>query len=308
MFQIVQQNDFQAGNGTNYQLKMTIGLLHQGLYIHNKNSGAPITLSDLTAMRLKLNGTDYLGSMSGTEMDEINKYDGLPAFDGIDFYLPFGLESMKDQRMRELTYLNTGRPSPVNGKVIDSCVLELDFANAVDLSFFSLADTATDEGPGLVRRFNVQNKAASAGSYVDVTNFPKGTLQWLYWRRIFTRCTNGGDITAQKMFSTKQTYFGEQIPKSVLQGAAAAGGHTPGTYWKGNLDFTALNNGYPALAKTVPAAAGTAGGPSVQPDTPFTPFLPTLPLKDTDITVQTFNDNTANVTNYGWLEAIGQID
>lgn len=301
-FKLIQQNTFEAGNGQNYQLKMDIGLLHQGLVIHNKDgAGSPITLSDLTAMRLKINGTDYLGSMSGTELDEINKYDGLAAFDGVDFYLPFGLEGMKDQRLRELTYLNTGVASPVNGKIITSLELELDFANPVNLSFFSLADKATAEGPGLVRRFNVQNKAASASSYVDQSNFPFGTLQWMQWRRILTRCTNGGDLTAQKMFSTIEGYFAEQVPVSVMKTANAAGGHVNGSYWKGVVDFTALNNGYPALARVLDKGQVVA-------DTPFSPFLNTLPLKDQSITLQTWNDATANVTNYQWLEAIGQID
>lgn len=297
MDRIISQKEI-SGAANQVSWKLDVGYLFKNLIIHSlEDPNAPISIADFGLIEYEINGTVVM-SLTGQELDEINKRDELPAFDGLELHLPFGLEGMKDQRMRELTYINTGVRSPNSGKIIASHTLRITWANnnhSVDL--WALVSDATSDGPGLIRRFQRGSQASGVGS-TELSTLTKGTAQFSFWRRVFTKAS-AGLVTFQQVMTPRQTFWGTMIPTGVANAIAALGGHSAGSFFSSVIDFTALNGGYNALART-------DGKGAVVADTPDVPFLPTLTLKDDTLTVVSWNDTAGN--NGFLLEAVGEID
>jgi Viral coat protein P2 N-terminal domain len=294
MDRIVSQKGI-SGSANQTSWKLDVGYLFKNLVV-NSLEVPNIPIADFSLIEYEVNGTVVI-SLTGAELDAINQRDGLPAFDGKELHFPFGLEGMKDQRMRELTYINTGVTSPVSGKVIASHTLRITWANNHNVDLWALVSDQTPDGPGLIRRFQRGSGASAVGS-TEINNLTKGTAQFSFWRRVFT-VASAGTVTYQQLYTPKQQLWGTQVPTGVAKALDALGGHTPGAFFSAVMDFSALNGGYNALAKTDSHGA-------VQADTPDVPFLPTLALKDDTLTLATWN--SAAGTNGLLLEAVGEID
>ena len=285
-----------AGNVT-YTWTMDIGLLYKKLILYVADGiAAPIT--DFTTLLLKINGTNFW-PLNGQQIDEMNKRDGLPAFDGFNLLLHLGLAGMKDPRMVELTYVNTGVQSKASGKVISTFQLQVTLSAAHALEMYAEVDNATADGPGVVKRFGTYDKdSVAAPGFTGMSNFDYGTAQWAWWRRIFTKCTAGA-LSFQKLYTSRETIWGEQVPVPVANFMATVGGHVTGAYFSGVIDFTASGEGYPALATVDNKGV-------VAPSTADNPMLDTTPYNEKTITLQ--NWNTLSGSNAFLLEAVGEID
>lgn len=309
---ILNQKDLtNAGNSGVQTCKLDVGLLFHGLVIH-ANTGV-IKIADFDKIEYLINGTIYM-SLTGEQLDAINQYDGLQAADGTkDFVLPFDLVCMKDQRMREMTAVNTGIKSPNTGKIISNHTLRMTMAagpaGSVDLSVFADVEPNTPDGPGVVRRFSPYNKTSVVGT-TKFSDFDYANPQFAYWRRIFTQAS-AGSISSAQVSSPKAIVYGENVPTSSADMLGVNGGHpsflTLGVF-QSIVDFTLANSGYTAQAKAELANPQNPNDKTlvVKPDTPNIPFLDTFPFKDTTLSLSLVNTNAGD--NAHILEAIGDIE
>lgn len=295
---LIQKEATNEGNIGTQVFKLDTGLLFHGLHIVNNVPGNPININDLLSLNYQIDGTDYIpATMDGPTFDAINQVDGLPAFNGQDFYIPFDLEGMKDQRLRELTGVNTGIASKASGKIITNHTLRLRWAVAVDVTVYADVEPNTPDGPGVVRRFTPQDKNSSNGM-TSFSDFDYATPQFAWWRRIFTKASVGNVLQAQ-LSSPKAMVWGEKVPKAAADQALVLGKKVPGAFWSYIMDFTATGSGYTAQARVDAQGA-------VQSDTPNNPMLQTDQFKDTSLKLSLWNDQAG--TNQFWLESVGEIE
>ncbi len=294
---LLQKNLTNEGNIGNQVCKLDVGMMFLGLHVINQDPANPIDINDLVSMSYDINGTEYIpATMDGPTWDQINQWDGIEAFDGQDFFIPFTLEGMKDQRLRELTAVNTGQSGP-SGKEITNHTLRLKWATAVDVLVYAECVPSTPDGPGIVRRFTPYDKT-STKSRTKFSDFDYAEPEFAFWRRIFTKAS-AGTVAEQQLSAPKAMLWGEQIPTVAAMHMAVAGGHVDNGYWDYVMDFTARNDGYTAVPRVL--ADGT-----IVADTPHNPMLDTMPYKK--VTMSLTSWNTVGGTNSFWLESAGQIE
>lgn len=295
---IIQKEATNEGNAGTQVFKLDTGLWFHGLHIVNQDPGTPINIADLLQLNYQINGSDIIpASMDGPTFDAINQVDALPAFNGQDLYIPFDLLGFKDQRLNELTGVNTGIKSKASGKIITTHTLRLKWAAPVNVLVYADVEPVSPEGPGVVRRFTPYDKN-SVNGMTTFSDFDYATPQFAWWRRIFSKASTG-TLDAQQLSTPKAMIWGEQIPKAAADQALILGGKVPGSFWSYILDFTATGSGYTAVPKV------DANG-AVQPDTPNNPMLDTMPFAETTIKLASWN--SASGSNSFWLESVGEID
>jgi hypothetical protein len=295
---IIQKEATNEGGAGQQVFKLDTGLLFHGLHIVNQDPGTPIDIADLLQINYQINGTDYIpASMDGASFDAINQVDGLPAFDGQTLYIPFDLEGFKDQRLRELTGVNTGVVSPVSGKVITNHTLRLKWAVAVNVAVYADVEPATAEGPGVVRRFSPYDKDSVVGM-TTLSDFDFASPQFAWWRRLFVK-TSAGAVSHAQLSTPRAMIWGEKIPKAAADMALILGSKVPGAFWSYILAFDATGSGYTAVPKVGPTG-------QLLPDTPNNPMLDTLPLDKTTLKMALWN--TVAGSNALWLESVGELE
>ncbi len=276
----------------------------------------PIALADIYLIQYLINGTIYW-SLTGAQLDAINQRDGVPAFgsSGLTLVIPFDLMDQRDPRMRELTAINTGVRSPVNGKIISTHQIKITLNPSANQNFGILAgiDAQTPDGPGLVRRFSPYQKGAIASTLAALqpsvfTELDFGTNQWAYFRRIWT-APDSGLVLAQGLKASSGNIWGNLITTTASEAASKAYGHQAlAAAFQYCLDFGVTGSGYTAVPKVAPAdPKNPSAAPVILSDTGNNPYLNTIPLRDQTLTLQTVND-TGSINNNFLLEALGEID
>lgn len=307
MRQIIAQKDQVGSASSGWSKLLDIGNLYHNLMLFWP--GAGLAIDKVTLIELLYNGITYW-SLSGQELNDMNVRDGIPAFDGNTLIIPLDLQNMKDQRMKEMTGVNTGVPSPTNGKIINTFQLRVTLDPGEDQNFIIYADVepSTPDGPGLVRRFNRYQKPSSVSAQgTTFSDLDFGNRSWAFWRRIFTKA-DAGAITYQGLAATSGALWGSPLAAvAAVNALALAQGQAALTYFSACMDFSLSGGGYTAVPKVAPADPKKPGSaPVIIPDTGNNPLLPTIPLNGQTLTMT--NVNTVAGSNEFILEALGEIE
>jgi hypothetical protein len=262
-------------------------------YLIRRTSGT-ILISDFILIEYLINGIG-VWSLTGQELDEINKQDGLVAYDGDVLRLPLTLEGMKEQDFRESTAVNTGYPSPMTGKQVKTHALRLTMTPGLAATFDVWADVddGTKEGPGVIRRFNRYDKG-TGGANGKFQDLDYATSQYALYRRIFTKAS-AGTVDNQWLQFGKTTVWGPQVPTEIANRLRVDGGHIVGSYFSYVLDYTAQNGGSMGYVNSEGKMLPTK-----------LPFLDTMPFANVSPALVTGNSGAADNTFI--LEAVGEID
>lgn len=143
------------GNGTK-TITLPVPALHKDLFLE---CAGTITAAMFTQLQVQANGKPTI-DLSGTQLDEINKYDKLTAFTTNKIMrIPLGLIGHADPMLVDSAGLNCGVKSPKTKLEVRSAALKFVVAGATTPTFklhSNMAD-ADPAGPGSVKRYNVHS-------------------------------------------------------------------------------------------------------------------------------------------------------
>lgn len=236
-----------TGNGSNGKMSIVppLGLKYYGFFIEDDGSGT-IAIANLLNVRWFANN-DLKYDISGTDMDEINQFDGLAAFaPGGTLRIPFEmLNNMKSIVTQYSTAFNTFVPSPTTKKIISSTRLELVFSGATNpsINIYADVDDSTAEGPGSVPKIETFTDTLIGGKESSTTKLPYGDDQHQYWRRVFVKSTGGATCSLVRILWGKGNEERWNRTTNVNNQILGDNGKVPGTYFETMTDFTEMGVG-----------------------------------------------------------------
>lgn len=153
-----------VGAGQTAVFTLPIGRTYHNLTL----SYSGVTLAQIDAVRLKINGQIVMELGSGNHIDSRNKFDGLEAAGGL-LFINFERESLHDVTMRMATvigtgFVHTGTDDYKNAFEAKNMTLEVDINAAAVGTVLSLkAQQSAPQPLGLLRRIDKISKSLAAG-------------------------------------------------------------------------------------------------------------------------------------------------
>lgn len=222
-----------SGNGSNgiVQLVIPAGLKLSTLY--SRLDSGTLTIAQITNVKLLAN-SEIIFDLSGTELDEMNKAEGLTAYDGTTLSIPMTLRNnMKESQDTMSTALNVGPANEAGTSAIANAKLQLTIVGATSpvLSFWADAQPATPEGPGLLKRLRTFNYSLPAGEG-SILTLPSRTAQTNWFSRLAFKADSGttGRLRVQGTDGAGVRDLWDRI-SDVNDRALTDGGGTPGSYF-----------------------------------------------------------------------------
>ena len=184
-----------VGAGQTAVFTLPIGRTYHNLLL----SYAGVTLAQIDAVRLKMNGSTVMELGSGTDIDNRNKFDGLEAAAGL-LLINFERESLDVAAQRYAYVIGTGfqwqaGDARANNE-IKTLQLEIDVnAAAVGTALSLKAKQSKPQPLGLIRRMAKITKPIVSGES-QITDLPRNKSTHGQLNRFFIKCAN---ITAFKI-------------------------------------------------------------------------------------------------------------
>lgn len=232
--------------GATATLVMPIGLTYHGLLL--LRGGTTFTNDHMTELRLLADGRE-IGVMSGSDLDDINLFNGLAAAGANLTYLDFERFGLKTRGAVELTAIGTGAPQNLdretatgqpnpfyNPTPINTLQLQIDLAGttAPTLSAKAVQSAAAPLGAILKRRRFFFNPTGS-GDF-EIPDLPRGDLIDKIWVkaaadnisrirldrdnfRVFDRLTTENDLIQSDGVRVPQTLWNVIDPSERGNGA-----------------------------------------------------------------------------------------
>jgi len=145
------------------------------------NGGTGLTVARMNKIRLKINGREIF-SISGTEMDTINKFLGRAAATATNMYIDFERVKLKSRDAVELTAIGTGMPLQpdntqpnYNPTPAQSIQLEVDIdPTAVSPTLSGKAVLLPPAPLGIINKRRTFTYSPAAAGVFEVSDIPKG--------------------------------------------------------------------------------------------------------------------------------------
>lgn len=201
-------------------LDLPIGLTYHGLLF--TMGGTTFDLSLITEIRVKGNGRDIF-TVTGSDLDKHNLFDGRAAASDTQFYLDFeryGLDTATGPsvgealRGRELTAIGTGvAPTEENPIELSTLQVELDISSSA--SNPTLTCKALQSGKrrlGMIKKRRRFNYNTGGSGVYEISDLPKGDLI----DKIYIQSTNGDYITKVQVERDNFLMFDREVDENNL--------------------------------------------------------------------------------------------
>ena len=234
-------------------------------YLLRKSGGAAIVPADVPSITCNANGRP-LWTLSGTQLNNINRVFGLTAFNDDVLRIPHRILGMEDTSMAVLTEINTGVQGK-SGKIISN--VDIQYTSNVNSQFQveTRDEASTPEGPGLVKRFTpytILGGGAGAETQANI-ELPYGTAQDAYWGRLYMT-PSAGTIDKVRIEANGNVW---ELSRASMLRMLADGGRNNGIFGY-VVDFAIDGMGRAPLI--LPSTGEVLAGSN--------PFLPTLGWKN----------------------------
>lgn len=186
-----------VGAGQTAVFNLPIGRTYHNLAL----TYSGVTLAQIDAVRLKINGSTACEFGSGTQLDTRNKFDGLEAAAGL-LVINFERESLHDAEQRMATVIGTGYKWPEGDARANleakQMQLEVDInAAAVGTALSLKAQQSAPQPLGILRRIAKVTKALVSGENA-VVDLPRNTNTHRSINRLFMVSANATAIKIEK--------------------------------------------------------------------------------------------------------------
>ena len=241
MFQLIRLPNV-TGNGADGLLTVECPIGYKYKEIYLPLVAGTCTSAMITQAQVLMNG-QAVWDITGPNLDDINQVDAFTAF-GTSKVLrfPFSLPRLTDDRLSDLTAVNTGQVSPVSGKVIHTFQIRLTLLGTTGPNFeaYALVENSTAEGPGVIRRFHRYGFASTAGE-TGYNTLDFGTTKDALIRRAFVLQSVG---TVSRLRWTADTREVFNSPTAVITEQLKGAGFVPGSVFGAISDFAGAGRGY----------------------------------------------------------------
>jgi hypothetical protein len=173
--------DLPAVNiGATSVIKLPIGRTYHGIYLNF----SACTLAEITDIRFVANGEVIHRFDTGTDLDNLNKQNGLATAGSGDFTLPLVIhldrKGMRGRDGEEFTALGTGiADDPLS---VTNLQIEVDInPSATGATFTAQAEQSGPQPSGLILKTRLFSYAPSASGTFEISDLPKGDLISRVW-------------------------------------------------------------------------------------------------------------------------------
>jgi len=156
--------------GNTATLRLPIGNSYHQLLL----TYSGVTLAQMNEIRVVANGEPVMRFTSGTQLDDINQFEGRAAAAGV-IVIDFDRYNLRTRRAEEITKIGTGDPN--DPTPITTLALEIDIDGAAAAPVLSCK--AIQSGPepvGLIKQVRQFNYTVSATGDFEISDLPKGDL------------------------------------------------------------------------------------------------------------------------------------
>ncbi len=156
--------------GNTATLRCPIGLTYQQLLI----TYSGVTLAQMDEIRVLANGEPIMRFTSGTQLDNINQYEGRAAAAGV-LVIDFARYNLRTRQGEEFTALGTGDPN--DPQKITTLSVEIDInAAATSPALSAKAVQSLPRPVGMIKKVRQFNYTVSATGDFEISDLPKGDI------------------------------------------------------------------------------------------------------------------------------------
>jgi hypothetical protein len=231
-----------SGNGANGLLTVECPIGYKYREIILPLVSGTCTAANITQVQVLCNGS-AIWDLTGSDLDDFCQIDMFPSFNITNVLrIPFAFPRVTDDRLADLTSLNTGVVSKVSGKVIHTMQVRLTLSGATAPNFecYAVVENSTDEGPGVIRRIHryVFAAAATENGY-NTLDF--GTTKDALIRRLAVKPSSGTISRLRIVADTREVL---NATKAVLDAVLLEGEFNPNVPFSAIADFMGTGRGF----------------------------------------------------------------